>query len=142
MASTNQLSTRFPFSILHLNDGDGLENSVDPDPLTPGNDAHGTNTDGRSVRDRLQLHVMLEKCSTVDVDITVLRRKKMKMRNRLGMMAVGLGVLAGSLCGSVADGDSVRSNVFEKVRAVFCETQQIFTISANGDYKAEKKCRS
>ena len=36
---------RFPFSILHLNDGDGLENSVDPDPLTPGNDAHGTNAD-------------------------------------------------------------------------------------------------
>ena len=43
----------------------------------------------------------------------------MKMRNRLGMMAVGLGLLAGSLCGSVADGDSVRSNVFEKVRAVY-----------------------
>ena len=36
---------RFPFSILHLNDGDGLENSVDPDPLAPGNDAHGTNAE-------------------------------------------------------------------------------------------------
>ena len=36
---------RFPFYILHLNDGDGLENSVDPDPLTPGNDAHGTNAE-------------------------------------------------------------------------------------------------
>ena len=35
----------FPFSILHLNDGDGLENSVDPGPLTPGNDAHGTNAE-------------------------------------------------------------------------------------------------
>ncbi len=34
-----------PLSILHLNDGDGLENSVDPDPLTPGNDAHGTNAE-------------------------------------------------------------------------------------------------
>ena len=64
----------------------------------------------------------------------------MKMRNRLGMMAVGLGVLAGSLCGSVADGDSVRSNVFEKVRAVFCETRQIFTIRAvyvGGDSSAD-----
>ena len=33
---------RFPFSILHLNDGDGLENSVDPEPLVAGSDAHGT----------------------------------------------------------------------------------------------------
>ena len=40
---------RFPFSILHLNDGDGLENSVDPDPLAPGNDAHGTNAEWYNV---------------------------------------------------------------------------------------------
>ena len=31
----------YPFDL----DGDGLENSVDPDPLTPGNDAHGTNAE-------------------------------------------------------------------------------------------------
>ena len=54
---------RFPFSILHLNyrypdhtvqyapvfpfdwDGDGLENSVDPEPLVAGPDAHGTNAE-------------------------------------------------------------------------------------------------
>ena len=40
---------RFPFSILHLNDGDGLENSVDPEPLVAGPDAHGTNSEWYNV---------------------------------------------------------------------------------------------
>ena len=38
---TEHFAASLPFDL----DGDGLENSVDPDPLTPGSDAHGTNAE-------------------------------------------------------------------------------------------------
>ena len=38
---TEHFTASLPFDF----DGDGLENSVDPDPLTPGPDAHGTNAE-------------------------------------------------------------------------------------------------
>ena len=38
---TEHFAASLPFDL----DGDGLENSVDPDPLTPGSNAHGTNAE-------------------------------------------------------------------------------------------------
>ena len=44
-SSTSRRTEHFAASLPFDLDGDGLENSVDPDPLTAGPDAHGTNAE-------------------------------------------------------------------------------------------------